>query len=414
MSCSSSNLDARSVLIVGASTRAAAHSAIRAGLAPVCVDLFADVDLRACARVLDVADYPHGLPAAAARAPCCPWFYTGGLENHPGIVNRISRLRPLWGNDRESLCKARDPWFLARLLEDAGLPFCRVWPRDENHPPGGRWMIKPLSGAAGRGIRLCDFGVAPCRWRRKTSYLQEFRAGVAHSALYLALPRVVQLLAITRQLIGLREVHAPPFAWCGTIVPADLSTETVAKIAQIGKVVGAGAALRGLFGCDFLIDREQPWLTEVNPRYPASTELVETYLRVPLIDWHRRACESFAAEDDALIDVAFADSTLAEGNVIGTRPFDRTTLGKIVLYSGRDFAAPDFTKFVWQPESWLSSWEARYAKLPYVADIPHPGQPISRGQPLCTFFARGPNSAECLAKLLRRAALFERIASHPA
>ena len=59
-----------SVLILGASTRAAAQSAIRAGLRPICADLFADLDLRDCARVLDVDDYPHGLAAAAGWVSC--------------------------------------------------------------------------------------------------------------------------------------------------------------------------------------------------------------------------------------------------------------------------------------------------------------------------------------------------------
>jgi hypothetical protein len=89
-----------SVLILGASTRAAAQSAIRAGLHPICADLFADLDLRGCAQVLEVADYPRGLVAAAASAPACPWMYTGGLENQPGIVARISKSRPFqitWG-----------------------------------------------------------------------------------------------------------------------------------------------------------------------------------------------------------------------------------------------------------------------------------------------------------------------------
>src|SRR4029079_4231062 len=99
-----------SLLILGASTRAAAQSAIRAEFRPICGDLFAALDLRACARVLDVPDYPRGLVAAAAAAPECPWIYTGGLENHPALVDRISETRPLWGNDGAALRRIRNPW----------------------------------------------------------------------------------------------------------------------------------------------------------------------------------------------------------------------------------------------------------------------------------------------------------------
>ena len=49
--------------ILGASARAAAQSAIRAGLSPWCADLFADRDLCAMASVArcERHDYPHGL-----------------------------------------------------------------------------------------------------------------------------------------------------------------------------------------------------------------------------------------------------------------------------------------------------------------------------------------------------------------
>src|SRR5262249_14393279 len=147
----------RSVLIVGASTRAAAQSAVRAGLRPICADFFADLDLRACAQVLEVAHSPQDLVAVAAMAPGCPWMYTGGLENHPDVVAAISESRVLLGNGSEVLVRIRDPWQLDERLAVAGQPRLRVWPRDAAPPArDGRWMLKPLRGAAGRGICTWD------------------------------------------------------------------------------------------------------------------------------------------------------------------------------------------------------------------------------------------------------------------
>src|SRR5437660_693977 len=86
------------LLIVGASARAAAFSALRAGLEPWCLDQFADADL--CARCPAVLVrprlYPRGLVALARKAPPGPWLYTGGLENRPRLVRRLTRERPLW------------------------------------------------------------------------------------------------------------------------------------------------------------------------------------------------------------------------------------------------------------------------------------------------------------------------------
>src|SRR5262249_35644735 len=75
------------VLIVGASVRAAAFSALRAGLHPECADLFADADLqRRCPAVRVRGRYPHAFLEWIESAPSVPWLYTGGLENHPSLV----------------------------------------------------------------------------------------------------------------------------------------------------------------------------------------------------------------------------------------------------------------------------------------------------------------------------------------
>jgi predicted ATP-grasp superfamily ATP-dependent carboligase len=388
----------RPVLILGASTRAAAQSAVRAGFAPVCADMFSDCDLAECARMLEVAEYPHGLVAAAASAPPMPWIYTGGLENHPRIVEEISRSRPLWGNGGDVLRRIRDPWHVAGLLVDHGLPACRFWPRDAAPPAAdGIWMLKPLRGAAGRGIRVWENSGSDPAPLQERHYFQERRLGSPISALFLAQPQQTTLLGITRQLVGLPEVHAPPYAWCGTITPVELPVEISEMVQRIGIVLAQRTGLRGLFGCDFIVGSGQPWLTEVNPRYPASTELVERVLRVPLLDWHRRACESFD-DPGRLLDIPDV--------VASARGHAASVLGKIVLYANRDLAAPDARHFLWRPPKRDGTIDSRDT-LPYMADIAAAGTRISRGQPICTLYARAAREGECLAKLMRRARRFE-------
>ena len=57
------------LVILGASARAAAHSARRAGFRAVCGDSFADVDLRAWCPVTAIEDYPAELEQVADAAP---------------------------------------------------------------------------------------------------------------------------------------------------------------------------------------------------------------------------------------------------------------------------------------------------------------------------------------------------------
>ena len=97
------------LLIVGASARAAAGSARRAGLRVATCDLFADGDLAACAQATRIGRYPAGLKPWIEQQAAVPWIYTGALENHPGLIEQLAALRPLLGTSADAVRAARDP-----------------------------------------------------------------------------------------------------------------------------------------------------------------------------------------------------------------------------------------------------------------------------------------------------------------
>src|SRR5437588_46110 len=99
----------RSLIVLGASARAAAFSARRAGFEPYAIDLFADRDLAAICPSVKIRRYPHDFLVALAAAPQAPWIYTGGLENFPRLVDRLADVRPLLGNSGHVLRRVRDP-----------------------------------------------------------------------------------------------------------------------------------------------------------------------------------------------------------------------------------------------------------------------------------------------------------------
>src|SRR5262249_48077494 len=178
------------LVILGASVRAAAFSALRAGLKPWCVDLFADLDLRAkCPAVAIAASrYPNGLTALAREAPPGPWMYTGGLENRPRLVRRIARERPLWGNDDAALAKVRDPVALRRALADAGAAYLDVLQAAER-PRAGIWLAKPVAGSGGAGVRFANDRPA-----RRGEYLQRYCDGEPRSAVFVAADDATDLI----------------------------------------------------------------------------------------------------------------------------------------------------------------------------------------------------------------------------
>jgi predicted ATP-grasp superfamily ATP-dependent carboligase len=362
------------IMIFGASTRAAAQSAVRAGLQPVCADHFADEDLFEFATVLPLSRYPHGLVEAATGGPHLPWMYTGALENHARLLKRLATLRPLLGNAADVVARVRDPFKVARALTDAGIPALQVCRQNEPPPRDGRWLLKPLRGAGGRGVRAWDDSPAPLSsGRPEPSYFQQRAIGEPHSALYLATSAQTVLVGISRQLIGESRLNAGPFAYCGSIGPVEVAESLHAQIVQCGQVIGSKFALRGLFGIDFVVENDAgAWLTEINPRYTASVEIFESALQLPLLSDHTRACAEFedvtrsrqiAGEQQARLEVA-------------RRAHEGRTCGKAILYAPFTLRAPDLSELMGLPA--LAENQVR------IADRPRPGTIVPARAPFCT------------------------------
>ena len=199
--------DPRNLIIVGASARAAAFSALRAGLRPWCADLFADADLRA--RCLVTAVPLERFPLSAAQllrqAPPGPFLYTGGLENRSRLVAAIARRHTLWGNTPDVLRAVRDPLRLVHVFREFDVQ-CPEIPVDAGELlPDRRWLVKPRDGAGGAGIHFWRPGQAGPRRR---FYIQEYLEGPSYSAVYAGFEHGVQLLGVSRQLVGEAWLHA--------------------------------------------------------------------------------------------------------------------------------------------------------------------------------------------------------------
>ncbi|HVW02270.1 MAG TPA: ATP-grasp domain-containing protein [Planctomycetaceae bacterium] len=364
------------LLIVGASTRAAARSAVRGGYRPICLDCFADEDLRQIAEVIPCDDYPAGIVDAVVKLPSCPWMYTGALENQPRLIAALASNRPLLGNGPDSLQFARDPFHLCTVLAAAGLPALELRAESDPPPRDGRWICKPLRSGAGRGICVWDDVAAT---PREPHYFQRRARGKNLSGLFLADRERVRLIGISEQLSGWEAAHAVPFAYCGSIGPVAVPELISDRIREIGAACARACNLRGLFGIDCILENNQPMLLEINPRYPASAELFESLAGVSLVSLHADACSRGIC---ANVPEVTADSCLS--------------IGKLILYAPRALLAPDLIGHL--PANPVSF------ELPEFADIPRPGSPINRGDPICTLFARADSIDGCRVALAQRAA----------
>jgi len=365
----------RVITIVGASARAGAFSAARAGFSIHAADLFADLDLRRVGTAIAVDDYPAGLEAVLVSSQAGGWIYTGGLENYPALVERWSRLRPLWGNSGEVLRRVRRPEQVAAVILESGLNAPRVEFDSLQVSRDGRWLIKGLRSSGGAQVEVWDqHSHAPSR--EADYYFQQFISGEPCSAVYVAAGGRAVLLGVTRQLVGESWTGAGGLRYCGSIGPLELSNSVELQFTRIGTLLAEKFDLVGLFGIDAIVNDLGVWPVEVNPRYTASIEVLERASGFLAIDLHVTACD--------------------KGALPATGRWSRSAVGgKATLFADSRLQIPPTITEILERES-AAAW-------PSVADIPAAGTIVEAGWPILTILASGGTERETLNRLKQHA-----------
>lgn len=360
-------------MIVGASVRAAAQAARRAGLEPIAFDLFADRDLKRTARAYLVHrdSYPAAVEALADRfvAEDIPWMYTGALENRADWIDRFADRRVLWGNRGASLRRCRDPLVWTDLFRKAGLECAEVRSSPENLPRDGSWLTKPFASAGGRRIvPLAD------EFRADSAvFFQKKVEGDAMSALFLADDRGAELIGVTRQLLGLPKA---PYAYRGSLGPWPIEPVEERTLRAIGRLSAEALGLRGLVGLDYVRKTDGTVVPiEINPRYPASAEVLELALFRPLLNDHRLVFEP--------------DRRREPLRAIG-RP---RCVGKSIVFADRDGRFPEGIGDGPNPDT-LDRFD-----VPPIADIPEAGSSHARGEPVLTVLVEAERLDDCGLRL---------------
>ena len=363
------------VVIAGVSTRALAVSAARAGYRVTAIDAFGDLDLRAVARVkaLRRDDNTEFSPMAAAHVAegiaASLVAYTSNFENHPTAVARLAKHHRMLGNSPAVLRQVRDPFAVMRLLRRQGFVTPASRATAPSVPSGAVWLLKPRRSGGGHGTQ---------RWRPgksvpRTHYLQERIAGSPGSIAFAADGRAAMALGVSRQIVGDRAFGARGFRYCGSLYgPASAlfprGEELLYTAADIAAALTLDVGLVGLNGIDFIARNGIPYPIEVNPRYSAFMELIERAHGLSMFETHAEACQ---------------------GLLPTSPPQTGAVEGKGIVFARYDVTLGD-----------TGAWLQHHA----FADVPHSGEQIRRGHPICTVFARAGDAAACYKLLALRAA----------
>jgi predicted ATP-grasp superfamily ATP-dependent carboligase len=235
------------------------------------------------------------------------------------------------------------------------------------------WLVKPLASGGGRGVRRWAGTRVP-----RTCYLQERIEGVPGSVVFVAAGGRAVPLGVSRQLIGDPAFGAGEYRYCGNILaPAGDSQfghdeALVAAASVIAWALSEEFGLVGLNGVDFVAAGGVPYPIEMNPRWCGSMELVERAYTLSMFGVHAAACVAGALPELDLVHARRA--------VIAA--------GKAIVFAREDVTMGD-------TRPWLAD--------PTVRDVPHPGERIAEGHPICTVLAEGSDAADCYGALVRRA-----------
>lgn len=371
-------------MITSFSARALANCAAAAGFRKVTVvDAFGDRDLAESLHSVSTGR-DMGLPfdddailKACAGIPRDILVYGSGVENRPDLVEKLSGGSFLAGNTPDVLARVRNPLLLQEICRQEGIPFPRTFSLDTNvferQKEGplllerGKWLRKRYASGGGTGVHFYD-GMALV----VGEVIQEYLPGRPVSVSFIAHKKGVEILGMSEQLVGIAEFGATDFKWCGNIMPAPPQPPEEEKLretaGEYARVLSRRFGLRGLNGID-MIQADKVYVVEVNARFTASMELLDSFRDGSLFENHLAAC---SGKD---IHAGREDNGFA-----GYR-------AKGVVYARARCKTPE-------TKDWIRhGWR----------DVPWPGDLFEEGKPVCTVFSRAPDPDTCKDLLVREA-----------
>jgi predicted ATP-grasp superfamily ATP-dependent carboligase len=297
--------------------------------------------------------------------------YLSPFENHPAVVQALASGRRLWGNPPDVLRRVRDPRVLMSALSRRGL----ATPHGGGRVVGrGSWgdqpdgfVIKPIRSGGGQRVRLAAADATVPRG----FYSQPFVDGMPCSIVFVAARGRAAMLGLSRQLVGDAAFGAAGFRYCGSIVEP-FAPIVAERAVTLARAVAEAFDLVGANGVDFILRDGEPVAIEVNPRWCSSMDVIERMTGMSVLAAHATACETGEVPELPLLPA--------------------TAAGKAVVFARRAVTIGD-------NRGWLAD--------PDVRDVPHGGERIGAGRPVCTVYASAGDGAACHDLLASRSAAIQ-------
>ncbi|MCB5184497.1 ATP-grasp domain-containing protein [Methylobacillus gramineus] len=345
---------------MAANARPYVTAAAAAGYQVLAADVFGDEDTLAASASSMVLEYGHnGFSLAAIRHELIPalqrfgadmLLYGSGFEAQPEVLDVLAAQLPLVGNQAPVVKRCKDAHSFLTGCQALDIPvpdscFNRELLEDNDRQ---HWLYKEQGGSGGMHIQLAAEAVDD------GGYFQRKVPGVPVSLLFLASAQGITPVGFQRQLLAPLDSRLP-YRYGGLVGPIKITGPAAEGLLKSAQLLAFEFGLRGLNSLDAMIDGDQYWILEINPRLSASLALYEMPHQ-----W-------LQAHIDASLehDVDWPSGTAGQPRA------------NLVCYSPFDIEIP--CRFNW-PE--------------WVVDKPLANSVVVKGAPLCTVVAVGESDGQ--------------------
>ena len=335
--------------MAGFSTRHVALSASRAGYEVYAVDHFCDADLRnhtvCCMPFEELAELPIRIREMCERYAIDAIIPTSGAETLEDLP------APVFGTDAHTARQFLNKGFVQDWFSGLNIP---VPPLAE--PGEFPAMLKPLSGSGGWRNTVVSSPVDIAAWTEafpdEPFLLQRIVQGIPASVCVVAGCGQACALAVNRQI--LRGEGPYQFGFAGSLTPFDHPLQD--QMISYAERAAAASGCLGILGIDFMVSDDEVYAIELNPRFVATLDTIESATGINLVKIHLDACQ---------------------GILPNAMPVPNQYALRRILFADRQCAVLDD----------LSSL------APGVADIPVPPALFEEGGAVISVYGSGPDPA---------------------
>lgn len=365
------------IVIAAISSRAYVQAAVEACFEVIAIDCFADIDTQLIAKqVIQIEAHEGQFDAKQLLNAlnqlnlndCIGFAYGAGCEAQPDLLNEIALILPIIGNHPEVIKQCKQPQAFFALCDLFEMPY----PKTVFEKPANSigWLQKSIGASGGEHIKTVfplnlgplnffplNLGLSPA------VYYQQKQAGTPISCLFLADGNKALIIGFNEQWCS--PTTLSPYRFGGLVNHVELPEIVEYKLNEFVAAITQKLALKGLNSCDFLVQNDEVFMLEINPRLSASVGLYQAK-RGNLFASHVAACL---------------------GQLTDWPVVDKKSRAIQIIYANKQAKVP--LDMYW-PE--------------WVCDIPQPNSVIPAGMPICSVMADARTAKIAKQKVLERAA----------